>query len=132
MAKASNVDQGINTATEFGGQFKVTGYRTGLFLDPKGRGGTSGYDMAIALPAKEADGAEGQDDLLRENNKIFDVTDGSIEMAVNKLDPSSGEIAGVFVSEQLSDTDMGAKDPKKLLLKGIFYARVVEDDTATE
>eukprot|EP00871_Galdieria_phlegrea_P002233 jgi/Galph1/300/GphlegSOOS_G5023.1 len=132
VAKASNAEQAINTATEFGGQFKVTGYRTGLFLDPKGRGGTSGYDMAIALPAKEADGEEGQDDLLRENNKIFDVTDGSIEMAVNKIDPSSGEIAGVFVSEQLSDTDMGAKDPKKLLLKGIFYARVVEDNAAAE
>ncbi|KAK4525963.1 hypothetical protein GAYE_SCF18G3872 [Galdieria yellowstonensis] len=132
VAKASGVDQGINTATEFGGQFKVTGYRTGLFLDPKGRGGTSGYDMAVALPAKEADGAEGQEDLLRENNKIFDVTDGSIEMAVNKLDPSTGEIAGVFVSEQLSDTDMGAKDPKKVLLKGIFYGRVVEDDAASE
>lgn len=35
-------------------------------------------------------------------------------------------IAGVFVSEQLSDTDMGAKAPKKILLKGVFYARVEE------
>jgi photosystem II oxygen-evolving enhancer protein 1 len=35
---------------EFGGKFKVNSYRTGLFLDPKGRGATTGYDMAVALP----------------------------------------------------------------------------------
>jgi len=72
--------------------------------------------MAVALPAKEADGTEGQEDLLRENNKIFDHRwfhrDGC-----QQVGPSTGEIAGVFVSEQLSDTDMGAKDPKKVLLK---------------
>merc|ERR1712216_700566 len=28
---------------EFGGSFKVPSYRTGLFLDPKGRGMTTGY-----------------------------------------------------------------------------------------
>lgn len=116
----------ITTATEFGGDFKVPSYRSGLFLDPKGRGGTTGYDMAVGLPAMQADGNEGQDELAKETNKIFQVTDGEIEMAVNKIDPASGEIAGVFVSEQLSDTDMGAKAPKKILLKGVFYARVEE------
>lgn len=116
----------ISTATEFGGQFRTPSYRTGLFLDPKGRGGTTGYDMAVALPAKEADGGEGQDDIFKETNKVFQVTDGSIEMAVDKIDSANGEIAGVFVSEQFSDTDMGAKAPKKVLLKGIFFARVVE------
>merc|ERR1711906_45819 len=40
---------GINVGTEFGGTFKVPSYRSGLFLDPKGRGGTTGYDMAQAL-----------------------------------------------------------------------------------
>lgn len=35
---------------EFGGKFKVNSYRTGLFLDPKGRGASTGYDMAVALP----------------------------------------------------------------------------------
>lgn len=116
----------ITTASEFGGDFKVPSYRSGLFLDPKGRGGTTGYDMAVGLPAMQADGAEGQDELAKETNKVFQVTDGEIEMAVNKIDPASGEIAGVFVSEQLSDTDMGAKAPKKILLKGVFYARVEE------
>lgn len=124
VAKAEGTS--ISTATEFGGDFKVPSYRTGLFLDPKGRGGVTGYDMAVALPAMEADGAEGQDDIFKETNKIFQVTDGAIEMAVQKIDPVSGEFSGVFVSEQLSDTDMGAKKPKKILLKGIFYGRVDE------
>lgn len=124
VAKATGQD--ITTATEFGGEFKVPSYRTGLFLDPKGRGGVTGYDMAVALPAMEADGGEGQDELFKETNKVFEVTDGAIEMAVQKIDPSSNEMGGVFVSEQLSDTDMGAKAPKKVLLKGVFYARVEE------
>lgn len=125
LAKAEGKD--ITTATEFGGDFTVPSYRTGLFLDPKGRGGTTGYDMAVGLPAMEADGGEGQDDLFKETNKVFQVTNGAIEMAVQKVDPGAGEIAGVFVSEQLSDTDMGAKQPKKILLKGIFFGRVQED-----
>lgn len=124
IAKAEGTD--ITTATEFGGQFSVPSYRSGLFLDPKGRGGVTGYDMAVGLPAMEADGGEGQDELFKETNKVFEVTDGAIEMAVQKIDPSANEIAGVFVSEQLSDTDMGAKAPKKVLLKGIFFARIEE------
>lgn len=124
IAKAEGKD--ITTATEFGGEFKVPSYRTGLFLDPKGRGGVTGYDMAVALPGMEADGSDGQDELFKETNKVFEITDGAIEMAVQKIDPASNEIGGVFVSEQLSDTDMGAKAPKKILLKGVFSARVEE------
>ncbi|OSX69670.1 hypothetical protein BU14_1288s0002 [Porphyra umbilicalis] len=116
----------ISTATEFGGPYKVPSYRTGGFLDPKGRGMVTGYDMAVGLPALEADGREGQSKLEKETNKKFDVTDGEIEMAINAIDASSGEIGGVFVAEQLTDTDMGAKQPHKVLVKGIFYARVVE------
>ncbi|KAJ8904517.1 hypothetical protein NDN08_001035 [Rhodosorus marinus] len=126
VATSEGTGNTITNATEFGGDFVVPSYRTGLFLDPKGRGGVTGYDMAVALPAREADGAEGQDELFKETNKVFDVTDGSIEMAVNKIDPDTKEIAGVFVSEQLSDTDMGAKAPKKILLKGVFYGRIEE------
>jgi len=118
----------IGAGTEMGGLFRTPSYRTGLFLDPKGRGGTTGYDMAVALPGMEADGGEGQDELFAETNKVFQVTDGSIEMAVDKADPESGEFSGVFVSEQLSDTDMGSKQPKKVLLKGIMFGRVAEVD----
>jgi len=126
VAKFSTEDIGVGT--EFGGVFRTPSYRTGLFLDPKGRGGTTGYDMAVALPGLEADGGEGQDELFAETNKVFQVTDGSIEMAVDKADPDSGEFSGVFVAEQLSDTDMGSKQPKKVLLKGIVFGRVAELD----
>jgi len=128
VASLNNADDGISTSTELGGEFKVPSYRTGMFLDPKGRGMANGYDMAVALPALEADGAVGQEVLRKENDKVFQETSGRIELAVNKVDPTSNEIGGVFVSEQLSDTDMGAKEPKKLLLKGVFYARILPSD----
>merc|ERR1719410_1728016 len=108
---------------QMGGDFSVPSYRTGLFLDPKGRGGVTGYDMAVALPGLQS-GTEGDDELFKENNKVFDVTQGRIEMEVNKVNAAESEIGGVFVSTQLSDTDMGSKVPKKVLTKGIFYARV--------
>eukprot|EP00429_Kryptoperidinium_foliaceum_P103050 CAMPEP_0176235522 /NCGR_PEP_ID=MMETSP0121_2-20121125/26880_1 /TAXON_ID=160619 /ORGANISM="Kryptoperidinium foliaceum, Strain CCMP 1326" /LENGTH=308 /DNA_ID=CAMNT_0017574943 /DNA_START=16 /DNA_END=942 /DNA_ORIENTATION=- len=108
---------------QMGGDFSVPSYRTGLFLDPKGRGGTTGYDMAVALPGLQS-GEEGDDDLFKENNKTFDVTTGRIEMEVNKVNAAESEIGGVFVATQLGDTDMGSKVPKKILTKGIFYARV--------
>jgi len=108
---------------QFGGDFNTPSYRTGLFLDPKGRGGTTGYDMAVALPGLQS-GEEGDDELFGENNKTFDVTKGRIEMEVNKVNVEEQEIGGVFVATQLSDTDMGSKVPKKVLTKGIFYAKV--------
>ena len=108
---------------QMGGDFTTPSYRTGLFLDPKGRGGTTGYDMAVALPGLQS-GEEGDDELFKENNKTFDVTTGRIEMEVNKVNADESEIGGVFVATQLSDTDMGSKVPKKVLTKGIFYARV--------
>jgi len=108
---------------QMGGDFNTPSYRTGLFLDPKGRGGTTGYDMAVALPGLQS-GEEGDDELFGENNKVFDVTQGRIEMEVNKVNSEESEIGGVFVATQLSDTDMGSKTPKKILTKGIFYAKV--------
>ena len=108
---------------QMGGDFTTPSYRTGLFLDPKGRGGTTGYDMAVALPGLQS-GEEGDEELFKENNKTFDVTTGRIEMEVNKVNVDEQEIGGVFVATQLSDTDMGSKVPKKILTKGIFYARV--------
>ena len=113
-AKSTSTPSGITAGTEFGGSFTVPSYRSGLFLDPKGRGGTTGYDMAVALTGLEADAAEGQSELFKETNKVYQVTDGSIEFAVNKVDGETGEFSGVFVSEQLSDTDMGSKAPKKV------------------
>jgi len=108
---------------QMGGDFTTPSYRTGLFLDPKGRGGTTGYDMAVALPGLQS-GETGDDDMFLENNKTFDVTTGRIEMEVNQVSNEDSEIGGVFVATQLSDTDMGSKVPKKILTKGIFYAKV--------
>jgi len=108
---------------QMGGDFNTPSYRTGLFLDPKGRGGTTGYDMAVALPGLQS-GEEGDAELFGENNKTFDVTQGRIEMEVNKVNAEESEIGGVFVATQLGDTDMGSKVPKKILTKGIFYAKI--------
>jgi photosystem II oxygen-evolving enhancer protein 1 len=108
---------------QMGGDFSVPSYRTGLFLDPKGRGGTTGYDMAVALPGLQTS-EEGDAELYKENNKTFDVTTGRIEMEVNKVNAADSEIGGVFVATQLGDTDMGSKVPKKILTKGIFYGRI--------
>lgn len=108
---------------QMGGDFSVPSYRTGLFLDPKGRGGTTGYDMAVALPGLQS-GEEGDAELFKENNKTFDVGQGRIEMEVNKVNAEESEIGGVFVASQPGDTDMGSKVPKKILTKGIFYAKV--------
>lgn len=95
VAKFSSPD--IAAGTEIGGNFRTPSYRTGLFLDPKGRGGTTGYDQAGALPGMQADGGEGQDELFAETNKVFQVSDGSIEMAVNRVDPATGEFGCVCV-----------------------------------
>ena len=42
-------------------------------LHPQGRGGTTGYDNAGALVGLEADGGEGQEELFKETNKVYQV-----------------------------------------------------------
>merc|ERR1711948_145141 len=76
----------------WGGEFEVPSYRSGGFLDPKGRGMYTGYDQAVALPALQADGKDGQEELFKETNKVFDVGKGAIEMEVNKVNADLGEI----------------------------------------
>merc|ERR1712028_279860 len=56
VAKADSSPSSIEPGLKLAGNFKVPSYRTGLFLDPKGRGTTTGYDQAIALPALQAGG----------------------------------------------------------------------------
>lgn len=121
--KATGNGPSFKPGFQMGGDFTTPSYRTGLFLDPKGRGGTTGYDMAVALPGLQS-GEAGDDAMFAENNKTFDITQGRIEMEVNKVNSEESEIGGVFVATQLGDTDMGSKVPKKILTKGIFYARV--------
>jgi len=122
VAKSSTAGP-IKPGFDFGGSFTVPSYRTGLFLDPKGRGTTTGYDFAGALPGLQ-NGVEGDKELFNENNKRFDVLSGDVEFAVNRVNSEEGEFGGVFVSNQPSDTDMGGKAPKRILIKGLFYGRI--------
>ncbi|MEH2071438.1 MAG: photosystem II manganese-stabilizing polypeptide [Nostoc sp.] len=109
----------INTSTDFEGSFKVPSYRGAAFLDPKGRGVVSGYDNAVALPAQADD-----EELTRTNVKRAEILNGKISLQIAKVDSGSGEIAGTFLSEQPSDTDLGAGEPKEVKIRGIFYGRV--------
>merc|ERR1712186_190741 len=105
------------TLDRFGGQFNVPSYRGSSFLDPKGRGGSTGYDSAVALPARGDD-----EELAKENTKNTTALKGSIVLSAAKVDSKTGEIAGVFQSIQPSDTDLGAKTPKDVKITGLWYA----------
>lgn len=119
VAKSQPGVDSINTSTDFEGTFKVPSYRGAVFLDPKGRGVAAGYDNAVALPS-QAD----RDDLNRTNVKRVQTIPGKISLQVAKVDSRTGEVAGTFESDQPSDTDLGAADPKEVRIRGIFYARV--------
>jgi len=110
---------GKGSTSQFGGDFTVPSYRGSSFLDPKGRGGSTGYDNAVALPAKSD-----ADELLKENNKNVAALKGSAVFNVAKYDAVTGEIAGVFESIQPSDTDLGSKAPKDVKITGLWYAQL--------
>ena len=109
----------IDPSTDFKGEFRVPSYRGAVFLDPKGRSVASGYDNAVALPARADD-----KNFSRANVKEFVARNGEMELNVTKVDSETGEIAGVFVSEQPSATDLGAEEPEEVKVRGRFYARV--------
>ncbi|KAJ4962472.1 hypothetical protein NE237_022411 [Protea cynaroides] len=105
----------------FSGQFLVPSYRGSSFLDPKGRGGSTGYDNAVALPAG---GRGDEEELVKENIKDPSSSTGTITLSVTKSKPESGEVIGFFESIQPSDTDLGAKAPKDVKIQGIWYAQL--------
>mmetsp|Transcript_109670 Transcript_109670/g.189718 ORF Transcript_109670/g.189718 Transcript_109670/m.189718 type:complete len:341 (-) Transcript_109670:69-1091(-) len=121
VATAGTTADEIAPGFTMSGPFMVPSYRTGLFLDPKGRGTTTGYDQAVALPAMQAGGDE---EMFKENDKKFDVGKGSIELKVTQVNTELKEIGGVFVHKQPGDTDLGSKEPKEILLKGNWFATV--------
>lgn len=126
-------------AEAFEGQFVVPAYRGSSFLDPKvrarrlfwlcklhlhsitaqGRGGSTGYDNAVALPARSD-----ADEFLKENVKVLTPDTGKIKMKVAAYNPKTGEIGGVFESIQPSDTDLGSKEPKDVKTVGLWYAQL--------
>ncbi len=113
----------INSSIDFVGSYKVPSYRGAGFLDPKARGVYTGYDNAVALPAS-ADNKE----LERTNVKQTPIGKGELSLQVTQVDGESGEIAGIFEAQQPSDTDLGAKEPVDVKVRGIFYARVAPED----
>ncbi|CAL5223985.1 g6597 [Coccomyxa viridis] len=111
--------QASGDLAKFGGTFKVPSYRGSSFLDPKGRGGSQGYDAALALQTR-AD----EEELQKENIKSFAPLEGEIGFSVVKYDSMTGEVVGVFESLQPSDTDMGSKAPKEVRIEGIWYGQL--------
>jgi len=107
------------TLDGFSGDFTVPSYRGSSFLDPKGRGGSTGYDTAVALPARGD-----SDELVRENIKSTASGKGIVSFSVAQVDPSTKEIVGVFEAIQPSDTDLGSKTPKDVKVKGVWYGRL--------
>ncbi|KMT14449.1 hypothetical protein BVRB_4g072250 [Beta vulgaris subsp. vulgaris] len=105
----------------FSGEFLVPSYRGSSFLDPKGRGGSTGYDNAVALPAG---GRGDEEELQKENVKNTASSKGTITLSVTQSKPETGEVIGVFQSLQPSDTDLGAKVPKDVKIEGIWYAQL--------
>lgn len=86
---------------------------------PQGRGGSTGYDNAVALPARSD-----AEEFTKENVKDLTPLNGKIKMKVAAFNPQTGEIGGVFESIQPSDTDLGAKEPKDVKTVGLWYAQL--------
>ena len=122
IATTTNSADSINTSTDFEGEFKVPSYRGQVFLDPKGRSLASGYDNAVALPGRADDPT-----FSKANVKEFVSRQGTMSLNVTKIDSETGEIAGVFESEQPSATDLGAEEPEEVKVRGVFYGRVVSN-----
>lgn len=102
---------------EIKGDFLVPSYRGSTFLDPKGRGGSTGYQSSVGIYAN-------QDSDEFANLKKTESSSGTATFTIAKVDPSTGEVAGVFETVQPSDTDLGAKEPKDVKTTGIWYARL--------
>jgi photosystem II oxygen-evolving enhancer protein 1 len=71
----------------------------------------------VALPS-QADSTD------FENVKTTDVAKGSMTLQIAQVDSTTGEIAGIFESDQPSDTDLGAQEPLDVKVRGVFYGRV--------
>jgi photosystem II oxygen-evolving enhancer protein 1 len=107
----------FSTSTDFSGSFRAPSYRTSNFLDPKGRGLTTGYSSAVGLvPAG--------DEFSGETIKRYVDGTGTMELAITKVDSATGEFAGVFTAIQPSDTDMGTKPAVDVKITGELYGRL--------
>mmetsp|Transcript_13310 Transcript_13310/g.32520 ORF Transcript_13310/g.32520 Transcript_13310/m.32520 type:complete len:298 (-) Transcript_13310:501-1394(-) len=101
------------------GTFTVPSYRGATFMDPKGRGGASGYESAVGLY-----GAQDKEEITRTNNKTHFARQGEAAFIISSVDPVTGEVAGVFETLQPADDDMGAKDSKEVKITGVWYTQL--------
>jgi len=117
LAEASG--DAITTSTDFSGKYRTPSYRTSNFLDPKGRGLTTGYGSAVGLvPAGD------EEKLAKENVKRYIEGTGTMNLSITKVDAETGEFAGVFTAIQPSDTDMGGKQAVDVKITGELYGRL--------
>ncbi len=117
--KASAAGTSFSTSTDLKGEYRAPSYRTSNFLDPKGRGLTTGYSSAVGLvPAG--------DEFAGETVKRYVDGSGTMDLSITKVDPSTGEFAGVFTAIQPSDTDMGTKAVVDVKITGELYGRLEE------
>jgi photosystem II oxygen-evolving enhancer protein 1 len=115
VAEASGA--AISTSTDFSGPYRAPSYRTSNFLDPKGRGLTTGYSSAVGLvPAG--------DEFAGETVKAYVDGTGTMNLSITKVDAETGEFAGVFTALQPSDTDMGTKPAVDVKITGELYGRL--------
>ena len=107
----------LTTSTDFTGSYRAPSYRTSNFLDPKGRGLTTGYSSAMGLvPAG--------DEYSKETVKAYVDGTGTMSLSITKIDSDTGEFAGVFTAIQPSDTDMGTKPAVDVKISGELYGRL--------
>ena len=115
VAQASGTT--LSTSTDFSGSYRAPSYRTSNFLDPKGRGLTTGYSSAMGLvPAG--------DEFSGETVKRYVDGSGTMNLSITKVDADTGEFAGVFTAIQPSDTDMGTKAAVDVKITGELYGRL--------
>ena len=109
----------FGTSTDFTGTYRAPSYRTSNFLDPKGRGLTTGYSSAMGLvPAGD------DDNLRKETIKRYVDGNGTMNLSITKVDAETGEFAGVFTAIQPSDTDMGTKPAMDVKISGELFGRL--------
>ena len=119
---ASAEGASITTSTDFEGTYRTPSYRTSNFIDPKGRALTTGVDYPQGLIGLGGDYKE----LESENVKRYIDGQGIMSLSITKVDPETGEFAGVFSAIQPSDSDMGGREIVDVKINGELYGRLEE------
>ncbi len=110
-------ENAISSASDFSGEFLVPGYRNSQFLDPRARGTATGYEVAVGLQAAQSEYGEGSD----KSDALFT---GNLSINIARVDDTTGEMSGSFVSLQPSSDEQGTLEIKTVRIQGLFYGRV--------